>query len=481
MIVRAGPFLAGRSLTALIAVAMVTAGFAGLFIVGKTATASGDLIVTDSTTYVIRDLQQFVDGDVIVDGGGTLEIIDGTLSVISNYDQRYTITVGSGGTLILDHGVITTHLDQLNPWAELEIIVEDGGVLTATNESILKFPGSITLSSGAEMTLTDSTVTALSAAMVAQYVVGSSGLITLDSADDGPGITVTDSTLSLFDSTIDAMPEFPTDGTLAGNLTLNGASTLLSVNSYIGIDFGPALDAASWYNHNCLVVNDESQAYLYGTHFEEYEGTLADRAPAVVVTGPSTSPAVPVGVASLANVDALMYVVDATETLEVPNWDVNGVLGTLSVSSATIVATYSVDPAYDGTNAIEWRPDSGVYADTTITPDAADAPGTMATYQLSPASVPTVADIMTMDVRFIHDGSAGSMQFDALWVVFSVGGSAYVYRWLNATAGDEYGVPIPDATISAVFTGATDLEGQEAFYFTPGGVSTAPAPEVLAY
>ncbi|MCJ7490083.1 MAG: hypothetical protein MUO87_08110, partial [Thermoplasmata archaeon] len=418
MIVRAGPFLAGRSLTALIAVAMVTAGFAGLFIVGKTATASGDLIVTDDATYVIRDLQQFVDGDVIVDGGGTLEIIDGTLSVISNYDQRYTITVGSGGTLILDHGVITTHLDQLNPWAELEIIIEDGGVLTATNESILKFPGLITLSSGAEMTLTDSTVTALSAAMVAQYVVGSSGLITLDSADDGPGITVTDSTLSLFDSTIDAMPEFPTDGTLAGNLTLDGASTLLSVNSYIGIDFGPALVAASWYTHNCLVVNDESQAYLYGTHFEEYTGTLADRAPAVVVTGPSTSPAVPVGVASLANVDALMYVVDATETLEVPNWDVNGLLGTLPVTAATIVATYSVDPAYDGTNAIEWRPDSGAYTDTTITPNAADAPGTMATYQLSPASVPTVADIMTMDVRFIHDGSAGSMQFDALWVVF---------------------------------------------------------------
>ncbi|MCJ2533308.1 MAG: hypothetical protein LN411_05255, partial [Candidatus Thermoplasmatota archaeon] len=62
MIGRAGPFLAGRSLTALIAVAMVTAGFTGLFLVGKTATASGDLIVTDSATYVIRDLQQFVDG-----------------------------------------------------------------------------------------------------------------------------------------------------------------------------------------------------------------------------------------------------------------------------------------------------------------------------------------------------------------------------------------------------------------------------------
>ncbi|HUU07000.1 MAG TPA: hypothetical protein VMW88_01145, partial [Thermoplasmata archaeon] len=486
MIGRAGPFLAGRSLTALIAVAMVTAGFAGLFIVGKTATASGDLIVPDSTTYVIRDLQQFVDGDVVVDG--TLEIIDGTLSVISNYDQRYTITVGSGGTLILDHGVITTHLDQLNPWAELEIIVEDGGVLTATNESILRFPGSITLSNGAEMTLTDSTVTALSAAMVSQYVVGSSGLITLDSADDGPGITVTDSTLSLFDSTIDAMPEFPADGMLAGNLTLDGVSTLLSVNSYIGIDFGPTLDAASWYTHNCLVVNDESQAYLYGTHFEEYAGTLADRAPAVVVTGISTSPAIPAtkGVAddtdasigNLAVVEGLTYEVEPTETMEIDTWDVNGLADALEVSSASVVVTYSVDPAYNGGNALV----VGASTVTTIVPAASDAPGTTASYELDVVGdYPTVGDIRGMDLRFINDGSAGSVQFDAAWVVFSVGGSAYIYRWLNATAGDEYGVPIPDATISAVFTGATDLEGQEAFYFTPSGVSTAPAPEVLAY
>jgi ribosomal protein L40E len=459
---------------------MIASGFAGIFIVGKTATASGDLIVTDGSTYVIRDLQQFVDGDVVVTDG-TLKIIDGTLSVISNYDQRYTITVGVDGELILDHGVITTHLDQLNPWAELEIIIEDGGILTATNESILMFPGSITLSDGAEMTLMDSTITALSAATVSQYVVGSLGLITLDSADDGPAISVTDSTLNLFDSSIDSLPEFASDAEVAGNLTLSGGSTLLSVNSYIGVDFGPVRDASSWYTHNCLVVNDESEAHLYGTYFETYLDILADRAPAVVVTGISTSPAVPDGVASLANVDALMYVVDATETLEVINWDVNGVLGTLPVSAATIVATYSVDPAYDGSNAIQWRPDAGVYSSTGIIPDAADAPGMMAAYQLSPASVPTVADIMTMDVRFIHNGAAGSVQFDALWVVFSVGGSAYVYRWLNATAGDEYGVPIPEATISAVFTGATDLEGQEAFYFTPSGVSASPAPEVLEY
>jgi hypothetical protein len=480
MVGRAGPFLAGRSLTALVVIAMVASGFAGMFIVGKTATASGDLIVTGGATYVIQGLEQSVDGNVVV-SGGTLKIIDGTLSIVSNYDQRFSITVGAGGTLVLDHGVITTHLDQLNPWAKLDLIVEDGGVLTATNESVLQFPGAIALSNGAEVTLTDTLVTALPSALVNQYVVGSSGLITLDSVDDGPNMTVTDSVLRLIDSSIDSMPEFASDAISAGNLTLEGSSTLLSINSYISIDFGPAMTAGSWFTHNCLVVNDESQAYLYGTHFEEYSGTLADRAPAVVVTGPSTPPAVPVGYASLASVDTLVEAVDPSETLEILSWDVGGVLGTLEVSFASIVATYSVDPAYNGGNAVQWRPDAGGYLDTTIEPDASDAPGTLATYVLPPASLPTVADIAAMDVRFVNGGSTGSVQFDALWIVFGVGGNAYVYRWLNATAGDEYGVPIPNATITAVFTGITDLEGQETFYFTDDGVTTSPDPLVLAY
>ncbi|MCJ7490449.1 MAG: hypothetical protein MUO87_10020, partial [Thermoplasmata archaeon] len=172
-----------------------------------------------------------------------------------------------------------------------------------------------------------------------------------------------------------------------------------------------------------------------------------------------------------------MYEVEPTETMEIDTWDVNGLADALEVSSASIVVTYSVDPVYNGGSALE----VGVSTVTTIVPAASDAPGTMASYELDVDDYPTVGDIRDMDLRFINDGSVGSVQFDAAWVVFSVGGGAYVYRWLNATAGDEYGVPIPDATISAVFTGATDLEGQDAFYFTPSGVSTAPAPEVLAY
>ena len=492
MIDRAGPFLARRSLTALIVSTFVVSAIAGMFIVGERTSASGDLIVTGGT-YVIQDLHQYVDGNVEVRSGGTLKIIDGTLSVISNFDQRFTVTVDAGGTLILDHGVLTTHLDQINPWAELELNVMNGGVVIATNGSELKFPGGITLTNGAEMELRDSVITSLDPDVVSLYVVGSAGLITLDSANDGPEMDITDSTFKLFDSVIDAMPEYPTDLMPAGNLTLNGDSTLLSVNSHIGVDFGPAFDAADWRLHNVLVVNDLSQAYLYGTTFDEYEGLLADRAPAVAVSGVTTSPATPASkgasddtgqnLASLASVDSLAYIVDSGETMEIASWDPGALLDTTSISSASIVATYSVDPAYNDPtpSRLEWRANAGTYASTTIQPLATDAPGTTATYELPVATISDVGDVRNMDVRFVNGATVGSVQFDALWIVFTVGGDAYVYRWLNTTVGDEYGVPIPGATISATFTGGTELEGQEAFYYTADGVSTAPDVDVLDY
>ena len=491
MIDRAGPFLARRSLTALIVSAFVVSALAGMFMIGDKTSASGDLIVSGGT-YVIQDLHQYVDGNVEVTSTGTLKIIDGTLSVISNFDQRFTVTV-DGGTLMLDHGVLTTHLDQLNPWAELEVIVTNGGTIIATNGSELRFPGGITISDDSTMVLRDSTITALDADTVAMYVVGSSGLITLDSANDGPEMSITDSTVQLYDSSIDSMPEYPLDAMSAGNLTLDGGSTLLSVNSHIGVDFGPAFDAADWYVHNVLVVNDESKAYLYGTTFDEYEGALADRAPAVVVSGVTTSPAVPLtdgtgdttvgeDVGALGAVDSWAYIVEDGETMEIDTWDVGGLLDATDISSASIVVTYSVDPTYNGANYIQWKRDAApTYSETTIQPAATDPPGTTAMFDLPIATIGTVGELRDMDVRFVNGATAGSVQFESLWVVFSAGGEAYVYRWLNATVGDEYGVPIPDATISAVFTGATDLEGQEAFYYTVDGISLDPDSDVLDY
>ncbi|MBU0623836.1 MAG: hypothetical protein KJ672_03215, partial [Candidatus Thermoplasmatota archaeon] len=75
---------------------------------------------------------------------------------------------------------------------------------------------------------------------------------------------------------------------------------------------------------------------------------------------------------------------------------------------------------------------------------------------------------------------AGSDRLDPIVVLTSTS-NATVYRWVNVTVGDEYGVPISNAKIKAVYTGSSSLQGQIAKYYTASGVANVPPAEVLDY
>jgi len=349
---KADMLAANRTLSALVVVCLVVSAFAGLLVLmvstpkNVQAASLGDLTIS-SGTYIIQNIEQPIDGNVTVTGTGNLTIRDATMSVISNYatTQRRTITVQTGGVLYLDHGTITSYLDQINPWPFLDLIVGNNGHLIASGQSVLMFPGHITLSTGAHVILRDTQIVKLPDTEVSKYVVGTSGLVTFDSADDGPAISITGSTWEMYDSSIANLPEYLTQ--LASNITLAGSSVMLAVNSYIGIDFGPTNSASDWYKHNSLVLSGSAMAELYGCTFESYIGNEADRQPAITSIGLS---------------------------------------------------------------------------------------------------------------------------------------GAHVYRWLNVTVGDAYGVPIPGAVVDAVFTGSTVYEGLDAFYFdSTGGTQPLPPDSVLAY
>ncbi|MCJ7562044.1 MAG: hypothetical protein MUO84_03425 [Thermoplasmata archaeon] len=490
---RAGPLQANRSLSALIVATFVLSAFAGLFVMSNPAptaaqTPIGDLIVT-AGTYTVENVNQPVDGDVLV-SGGELIIRNAALLVISNVGVQRTVTIETGGTMILERGTLTTYLNQIDPWPFL-IVDIDGGTLIASERSLLSFPGTITVQNGGELILYDSTIEPLPAGDISLYISGSPTVV-IDAADDGPAISDIDGSIMMFDSEITSLPEYPSLGLVASNLTLSGESTLLAVNSYISVDFGPDLSASDWSTHNMLVLSDESHAYLYGCTFYEYSGTYASRAPAIASDGANTAPASPLtkGVAdntaqsivNLATIDGSTYEVEALETLAIDTWQTVTIDALLEVSSITLVATYSVSPTYAGTNSIQWAPDGGSYASTDITPSVSGPYGTWY-YELPVTSMPTVGDVLDTDIRFINNGVAGtgSIEFDRLWLMFTVGGDAYIYRWLNVTIGDEYGVPIPDAIISAKFTGTTELEGEDSLYITANGISEAPPVEVLNY
>lgn len=490
---KADKLLADRSLSALVVVCLLASSFAGiLFLSDPTSTeaATGDLIVTG--TYVIEDIEQAVDGNVEVRSGGELIVRNGALSIISNEDPalRHSITVLAGGKLTLETGMVTSYLDQINPWPFLTLIV-DGGEVVASGYSEFMFPGSIVLTNGAKMTIRDTAIHALPGELVTTYVVNSDGAISYDSANDGPSISLSSSTLEMYDSAIQNLPEYPVDSMPASNITLSGSSSLLAVNSYIGIDFGPARTAAQWFTHNCMVLSDTSKAHLYGSYFEAYSGLYADRAPAVVASGESYV-AWPSGVDAgdttvLKDVtylhrsgDGLAYDVAPGQRM----WIDSFAAGTdgITVDGASLLMRYKVDAGYTGSNSVVWSNNEGsTWPSTGITPLSSQTSYVDASYDLYAAGVTTTTELNRLDVRFDNNAASGHVWFDSMSIIITIGTEAYVYRWLNVTVGDEYGVPIENATVSSVFTGSTVYGGQPSFYFGDDGVQPLPPTQVLDY
>lgn len=488
---KADKLLADRSLSALVVVCLFASSFAGiLFLSGPAPTeaATGDLIVTG--TYVIEDIEQAIDGNVEIRSGGELIVRNGALSIISNYDPalRHTITVLAGGKLTLETGLVTTYLDQINPWPFLTIFV-NGGEIEASGYSEFMFPGSIVLTNGAKMTLRDTTIHALPGELVTTYVVNSDGLISQDSANDGPAISLSDSTIEMYDSTIDDLPEYPVEAMVASNITLSGASTFLAVNSYIAIDFGPAKTAAQWFTHNCMVLSGTSKAHFYGSYFETYSGLFADRAPAIVASGesyvaiPGTKDAQDNTGEPISDLyksgDGLAYSVAPGYRMWIDTF-LAGVDG-VTVDGATLLVRYRVDSGYNGNSALEYSTNEATWTSTGIIPAPGQTSYVDASYDLRAAGVTSTTTLNALDVRFQNAATTGSIHFDSISIVVTIGTEAYVYRWLNVTVGDEYGVPIGNAAVSAVFTGSNVYGGQPAFYFGSSGIQPLPPAQVLDY
>ncbi|HEX9908197.1 MAG TPA: CARDB domain-containing protein [Thermoplasmata archaeon] len=479
--------LANRTLSALIVVSVLMSAFAGVLVMTNPGPAKaqsmGDLIVTGGT-YTIEGIDQPVDGNVTVGAGGTLIVKDATLSVISNFDQVHRMTVEAGGQLILDHGKITTYLDQIDPWPSLDLEVRTGGKLTAGSNSVLQFPGSITVTGDTSVvTLNDTIVTALPTDLINQYIVG--GVISADSVNDGPSITVTDASFNMFDSDILSLPEYPTDFDLAKNLTLAGSASLLAVDSYIDVDFGPATTVADWFVHNVISMTGTSSAELYGCSLAEYSGANADRAPAIVSNGKSDF-ALPLAtkepddttvgqqIVSLhASNEGSTYHVAPGQRMYIDTFDAGSAA---AISSAKLLVRYAVNSGYNGNQYIMWNG-----ASTGIRPLSSETTLVDKSFDLYAAGLRNTNELAALDISFLHSGTTAEVQFDSLSIVFTVGSEAHIYRWLNVIVGDEYGVPIPDASISAVFTGSSSFGGQPSFYFGDGGSEPIPPATVLEY
>jgi RNA polymerase subunit RPABC4/transcription elongation factor Spt4 len=129
----------------------------------------GDLVVTPGETFVIQPTPgsrtYYQGGNITVDNGGTLLILNVTLSFVQFVSDTGTPMQRLShidrfvdmGTVTLTNSTLTTDVQVINAWAKLNVTVE--GDMTAQN-STFAFPGWLNVEgSSGDLTLNDSRVT----------------------------------------------------------------------------------------------------------------------------------------------------------------------------------------------------------------------------------------------------------------------------------------------------------------------------------
>lgn len=230
---------------------------------------SGDWTITSA--QVCEGIVFKVDGNIVVGAGGSLTLINGGLVFTEDTTHVYSLTVQSGGDLILDNSIISTETRQINAYLQLAMTVTGAGsTLTMQNGAMLKFPGTLTVSSSATMTLRSSSITGFASSEISVYVPVSD----VDANDDAPVMVFNGATVQVFDSRIERVYE--NAGVLGSDtrldIQLQGATTLVAVNSYIGVDFNP--DTPNGNHHNSIAADGTSRAYLYNVTIDEEESNL---------------------------------------------------------------------------------------------------------------------------------------------------------------------------------------------------------------
>ncbi len=222
---------------------------------------TGDWTIT--TTQVCTGILYTVDGSVTVNAGGSLTLINGGLRFAKDTSHEgYALNVNAGGELVLDHSIVTTDPDQVNPFIKLAFTVSGANSrFTMKNGASLKFPGWFNATS-ATIAMTGSTITGFSASEIS-----TTGLNT-DDNDDGPIIAWASTTASLYTSRIDRINE-NTSGGGGSNVSLTASSNLYAYDTYIGVDFSNVVGL-----HNALQVDGTSNAYLYNVTIDRTEDPI---------------------------------------------------------------------------------------------------------------------------------------------------------------------------------------------------------------
>src|SRR5881397_2390927 len=258
----------GKALTCLIIWSVALGGLFAAFVALSPAARAGTcdqvsgVITGDwtiTTAQVCTGIVYSVDGSININSGGSLTLVNGGLSFSKDTSHEgYALNVNAGGELVLDHSIVTTQTDAINPFLKLAFTVSGAGSHFAMkNGAMVKFPGWFN-ATGATIDITGSQITGFSSTEL--FGLG----VYQDDNDDSPLISWASTTASLYGSRIERIYENASassgnaTGPIEGNVGLTATSNLFAYDTYIGVDFSNVLGL-----HNTLRVDGTSNAYLY--------------------------------------------------------------------------------------------------------------------------------------------------------------------------------------------------------------------------
>src|SRR5438093_1172450 len=241
----------GKALTCLIIWSVALGGLFAAFVALSPAARAGTcdqvggVITGDwtiTTAQVCTGIVYSVDGSININSGGSLTLVNGGLSFSKDTSHEgYALNVNAGGELVLDHSIVTTQTDAINPFLKLAFTVSGAGSHFAMkNGAIVKFPGWFN-ATGATIDITGSQITGFSSTEL--FGLG----VYQDDNDDSPLISWASTTASLYGSRIERIYENASassgnaTGPIEGNVGLTATSNLFAYDTYIGVDFSNVL------------------------------------------------------------------------------------------------------------------------------------------------------------------------------------------------------------------------------------------------
>jgi ribosomal protein L40E len=374
---------------------MMFSSFAGLIVLGipgvgqavlPSEYSNGDMIIgTDYTisNWAIVNRVEYMDGNLTIRSGGVVTITNGGLSFTQDTgpdgiagtsdDHVYTLIVEDGGTLVLEKSILTTHLDQLNDFPSLGVIVRNGGALEARN-STLKFPGHMVVDDSTLM-MWNATVTRQDLTYIEDYCDPTQ--FQSDAFDDSPVMLFVSSDVYVYDSTIEGLYE----------------------NS--------SAPSADMYSHDYSFASDNRDRGVVTYNLTRTVGAFG-----------STNNAPGEALVNLTTDDSRLFTVGPAERLSIDGLDTAGLA--FSDSSDVVVtlhAKYKTDAGYAGSNPIRWGYNDGPLKSSGIVPADTSSPygPNVEVTGLVRLSRMSSSDLNGLNIDFINNG-ANRVYFNRIWV-----------------------------------------------------------------